>query len=516
MSKCMHPDCPDYDLCENCEALPIAVHPEIHPMLKMKASDTVIPTVYRVGQKNLIPEAQPILSQESQPPRRSAPTLPLHQQSPQHPTISTFFGERIQTPTPAVRVAPEANSPPLPDVNSPAPTPASPVRPPLPPKPEMMSHPSWASIPGFFWPSPQWDAEPFTTLSAMPDVLGDESRASLTNPFADIAITETPTTPAAPPVSVAQVNQEEIQERSQCIKSPEISFPSVPSHTPNPWPTTNPTERQELLQLIADFVGPSTSPNVSNALSESTSNEMRSIEDKKSWVSLLHPPSQIPMAPSPPPLNYILPVNPDLQASPIVPEAASSEGGTKAITENKEMLSPDNRTNAGFGNFSMPHLLGGLEQRVVSSEAEPKLASSIAGSVSGEALLRRPSPDTLTSNLGYQRSLAELIRDIPVPPTANVQDAKEDPAETQVPLSALFVEDVTVPDGQIFPPGAEFMKCWRLLNTGARDWPESTELVFVAGEPLSAENGSSMSVGLGKVAAGVEIEVWTGELKVRV
>jgi len=34
--KCMHPDCPDYDLCERCEALPVAVHPENHPMLKTK------------------------------------------------------------------------------------------------------------------------------------------------------------------------------------------------------------------------------------------------------------------------------------------------------------------------------------------------------------------------------------------------------------------------------------------------------------------------------------------------
>lgn len=34
--KCMHPDCPDYDLCEKCEASPFAVHPDTHPMLKTK------------------------------------------------------------------------------------------------------------------------------------------------------------------------------------------------------------------------------------------------------------------------------------------------------------------------------------------------------------------------------------------------------------------------------------------------------------------------------------------------
>ncbi|GLB35809.1 hypothetical protein LshimejAT787_0300970 [Lyophyllum shimeji] len=56
--KCMHPDCPDFDLCEKCEALPIPQHPENHPMLKMKSVETVIPTVYRVGQTSmhLVPE----------------------------------------------------------------------------------------------------------------------------------------------------------------------------------------------------------------------------------------------------------------------------------------------------------------------------------------------------------------------------------------------------------------------------------------------------------------------------
>lgn len=52
--KCMHPSCPDYDLCADCEALPIAVHPPVHPLLKMRSPDTIIPTVYRVGGTTLI------------------------------------------------------------------------------------------------------------------------------------------------------------------------------------------------------------------------------------------------------------------------------------------------------------------------------------------------------------------------------------------------------------------------------------------------------------------------------
>jgi len=46
----MHMLCPDFDLCAACEALPIPQHPDNHPMLKMKSNDTIIPTVYRLGQ----------------------------------------------------------------------------------------------------------------------------------------------------------------------------------------------------------------------------------------------------------------------------------------------------------------------------------------------------------------------------------------------------------------------------------------------------------------------------------
>ncbi|GAA5910599.1 hypothetical protein JCM6882_001036 [Rhodosporidiobolus microsporus] len=34
--RCMHPNCPDFDLCESCEAQPIPVHPVDHPLLKIR------------------------------------------------------------------------------------------------------------------------------------------------------------------------------------------------------------------------------------------------------------------------------------------------------------------------------------------------------------------------------------------------------------------------------------------------------------------------------------------------
>ncbi|CAE7077592.1 unnamed protein product [Rhizoctonia solani] len=35
--KCIHPSCPDFDICEPCEALPFAVHPETHAFVKLKS-----------------------------------------------------------------------------------------------------------------------------------------------------------------------------------------------------------------------------------------------------------------------------------------------------------------------------------------------------------------------------------------------------------------------------------------------------------------------------------------------
>ena len=40
--KCMHADCPDFDLCSVCESHPIALYPDSHPLLK---PESVIPQV---------------------------------------------------------------------------------------------------------------------------------------------------------------------------------------------------------------------------------------------------------------------------------------------------------------------------------------------------------------------------------------------------------------------------------------------------------------------------------------
>lgn len=53
-------------------------------------------------------------------------------------------------------------------------------------------------------------------------------------------------------------------------------------------------------------------------------------------------------------------------------------------------------------------------------------------------------------------------------------------------LAAVFVEDVTVPDGSAFAPGESFVKTWRLMNRGTCPWTTDFALVFAGGERMDA------------------------------
>lgn len=101
---------------------------------------------------------------------------------------------------------------------------------------------------------------------------------------------------------------------------------------------------------------------------------------------------------------------------------------------------------------------------------------------------------------------------VPSPPTMP-QDVVQPVSSPVVEpsLRATFVSDNNISDGHLLPPGAEFVKSWKVLNDGTRDWPETTQLIFVAGDKLV--NDENTVVKVGKVAAGEEIDIWTGDMK---
>jgi len=107
----------------------------------------------------------------------------------------------------------------------------------------------------------------------------------------------------------------------------------------------------------------------------------------------------------------------------------------------------------------------------------------------------------------------ELIAEPIVGPVTDSHSSSPS-TKTKPDLSAMFLQHNTASDGQSFPPGAEFMKCWRMCNDGVLDWPEATEIVFAAGDSLALDDSEPQRIKVGSVASGSEVNVWTGELKV--
>ena len=115
------------------------------------------------------------------------------------------------------------------------------------------------------------------------------------------------------------------------------------------------------------------------------------------------------------------------------------------------------------------------------------------GQPTNEATQVPPTPTT-----------AILPTDTPSPtPTAT---ATKGPTPTSASCTNLikFVEDVTIPDDSEILPGQEFIKTWRLQNTGTCTWTDKYALIFVSGDQM---NGSSPLPLTGSTAPGSTLDV---------
>jgi hypothetical protein len=69
-------------------------------------------------------------------------------------------------------------------------------------------------------------------------------------------------------------------------------------------------------------------------------------------------------------------------------------------------------------------------------------------------------------------------------------------------LQARFVSDVTIPDNTQIEPGEEFVKTWKLRNSGSCDWPDDTVLARV-----KSQLGGEETVTVGAVPMGEDVEI---------
>ena len=53
---------------------------------------------------------------------------------------------------------------------------------------------------------------------------------------------------------------------------------------------------------------------------------------------------------------------------------------------------------------------------------------------------------------------------------------------------AVYVSDVTIPDGTVLAPGEEFVKTWKFQNTGSCAWSEDFLITFTNGEDMDGDS----------------------------
>ena len=97
-------------------------------------------------------------------------------------------------------------------------------------------------------------------------------------------------------------------------------------------------------------------------------------------------------------------------------------------------------------------------------------------------------------------------QEIPPTPTLITPTPAATPTGTTTPpactMSAVLIQDLSIPDGTILKPGQQFTKTWRVQNNGTCAW-ENYKLVFVRG---SLMGGNSPTL-LPKVSAGSTLDI---------
>ena len=98
----------------------------------------------------------------------------------------------------------------------------------------------------------------------------------------------------------------------------------------------------------------------------------------------------------------------------------------------------------------------------------------------------------LTEVAGLTPTSQATIPSTPVPTSVGASDL------------AIFVADVTIPDGTVIAPGAAFTKTWRLQNAGMSTWTTSYSLAFVSGEQMG---GTTPVLITQSVAPGAQVDI---------
>lgn len=458
--KCMHPSCPDFDLCQDCEAHPIDIHPATHPLLKMKTVDTVIPTVYRVGGTTLISDVQ-------QP-------VPIPSRLP------TPEFEQAEVPTSA-------------NVATGVPAPF---------KQAEMAGGAYAPwyISGTAEAPQQLEA-----INTLPPVI--EEDAPITEQLVQPLMTERTNSPA--PITVASDTLSYLNTPAS-MPAPTVSDGAfdfgtdLTSHFAHLLRPTPPAQSEKSLIDSDDPLGPPRSLPTFYQMFSQTNVPAAPVE-------VMQPVRVVMPMPSPPTV-----VEPPKTLSPLAQEPLLSTPFTTPIEvsmDDEDIQAP--AVKAGPSLAPMLQWLSTAAPSRIPNDAPVSAPLAMPGAMP-EDLFTNQVPKSFFSPLTtpLAPSVPEATPEVPtlptpppVMPTLVSRGLTAPPAPA--PLRASYEADLNIPDGQIFPPGAEFVKSWVIDNDGERCWPETAELRFVAGERMSMEN----SIVIGAVPAGSKATISTPEMK---
>ncbi|KDQ31174.1 hypothetical protein PLEOSDRAFT_1111699 [Pleurotus ostreatus PC15] len=466
--KCMHSDCPDFDLCEACEALPIPVHPATHPLLKMRSVDTIIPTVYRGAARVPSRVASPALSYYDQVASpRPMPAGARLSQSP-IPLPPSFS---VPCPPYPVLGFSAPSSPERSHFSASPPSPRSPA----------------LSIPGGF------DSPRLNAASPEPDLIANHNHN-----FTDgLSLYAYPTlSPSTPSLTARPPIPQFVQQEEVTVSLSDSFSPQVPAiSTPEPAIVTS--------NASSGRATPDHKTSDASAPSEGSSSTFRlpplSLDNGSDLLREFWP--RVAQE-----FNHLL--------------SLQTDNGTQGSTPNVSTESP--LTGEALLSRPLPftvprHVLSTPD---VSANALSSLAALLNVDVTQHRAPSPPKEAPPMSPIVKLPKSEDATVNPPVAPVVNLPPSVSPPVapkiatpipEPPVVLHATFIEDITVPDGQVFPPGAEFVKTWKMLNDSDKPWPENTELVYVAGDTLSRGSLTPKSVGF--VAGNTEVELSTGELK---
>ncbi|GJE89466.1 ZZ-type zinc finger-containing protein [Phanerochaete sordida] len=450
--KCLHSECPDYDLCQNCEALPIPVHPLTHPLVTLRIPEAEIPCVYRQ------PRWQPSSTPEPESLRApSPPYVPVRCEDTPTPPFTPVAHELPQAPSiapliPATWTSPDLEwrwnmTPPCPmaiprglqsEERTPlfetsAPEPISP--------PRLVVCPMYPSMP----PSPVRAIVPFSCDEPIDP--STEIRVSSPEREQSPVLASPVPLPRSPPRALIDLGEPSTRSASR------VPTPVAPSSLEG---LTTPSENVASPIALAQPV-PRLEP-------------MQNQEWRELWPELTTMLRHLLQPPTPPVVDA---VQTELESMP----------GSMTAEEEQNELTGDKETE---------------------TLVEEPIPATVTSPLADEALLAPPAPTSEMIERSRASLLEALNRITPILPTLPTVPVRQ---------QATFVADNNIADGTIFPPGAEFVKSWIMRNDGETAWPEETTLRYVAGDKMCSLDGAAARVPVGYVPPSAEAELIGCEMK---